>query len=400
MKILQVAHVFKPLWESGGVARVAYEISKCLKAQGHELTVYTTNRSVYEVNLETNRALHLEGMSVYYFENLRKYFPWKNPPPPPVPYHMPFIAMKEVKQFDIIHIHGYRDLLTMIIYHYAKKYGIPYVLQAHSSLHHMTKPHLKWIYDTLFGYRLLRDASKVVALSLVEADQYRGMGVPEGKIEVIPNGIDLSEYVNLPPKGFFKKFNVPEDKKVILYLGRINKNKGIDFLIRAYACLINDMKYNHSILVIAGADDGYLCEIMQLANQLKIADKVVFPGMLSEKEKISAYVGSSVVVNVEPRNAFGLVPLEAAACLTPAVVSKGNAISETIYEGKFGFSVKYGNINELAESMYKMLNNDELLRAMGQNGRKFVFKNCNWNDSVTKLEKVYFEILSHDDHKR
>ncbi|TRZ52826.1 MAG: hypothetical protein D4S01_02285 [Dehalococcoidia bacterium] len=197
MRILQVAHVFKPLWESGGVARVAYEISKHLVAQGHELIIYTTNRSLYETNLETNRVLHLEGMRVYYFENLRKYFLRKTPPP--VPYYLPFIAMKEVKQFDIIHIHGYRDLLTVIIHHYAKKYGIPYVLQAHGSLPMiMAKQRLKWIYDVFFGYRLLRDASKVIALSRTEAKQYRDMGVPEEKIEVMPNGIDL-EYADLPP---------------------------------------------------------------------------------------------------------------------------------------------------------------------------------------------------------
>jgi glycosyltransferase involved in cell wall biosynthesis len=95
-------------------------------------------------------------------------------------------------------------------------------LQVHGSLPRIgAKQQLKWIYDVLFGYRLLRDASKVIALTRVEAEQYRRMGVPEEKIAIIPNGIDLSEYAELPPKGVFKKkFNIPEDRKIILYLGQ------------------------------------------------------------------------------------------------------------------------------------------------------------------------------------
>jgi glycosyltransferase involved in cell wall biosynthesis len=292
-------------------------------------------------------------------------------------------------------MHNYRTFQNIIVHHYAKKYGVPYVLQAHGSLPRiMAKQRLKWIYDVFFGYRLLRDASRVIALSGVEADQYRSVGVPEERIEVIPNGIDLSEYADLPPKGSFKKkIGIDNDKKMILYLGRIHKTKGIDFLVRAYACLLKSMKDNNAVLVVAGSDDGYLAEAKRLAASLKIADKVVFTGMLSEKEKVGAYVDSSIVVNVEPRNVFGLVPLEAAACSTPVIVSKSNAVSDIIDRGRFGFSVNYGDINELARIMGKMLDNEVLLREMGQNGRWFVSKNFSWNRIITSFEKVYKEVI-------
>jgi glycosyltransferase involved in cell wall biosynthesis len=226
----------------------------------------------------------------------------------------------------------------------------------------------------------------------VEAEQYKSMGVSDEKIAIIPDGIDLSEYVDLPPKGSFKKkFGIDNDKMMILYLGRIHKTKGIDFLVRAYACLLKSMKDDNAVLVVAGSDDGYLAGAKRLAVSLKIADKVVFTGMLTEKEKLGAYVDSSIVVNVEPINVFGLVPLEAAACATPVIVSKSNAISDIIDGGRFGFSVNYGDINELARVMGKMLDNDDLSRKMGQNGRDFVFKNCNWANIVPKLQKVYEE---------
>jgi len=393
MKILQVIPYFYPAWTYGGPVRVAYDVSRGLAKKGHEVTVYTSDMKNCCTRIDS-RAREVDGIEVHYFRNLSamianemKLFI--------TPEIIPMIKRK-IRSFDVAHLHEYRTFQNIAVHHYATKYGVPYVLQAHGSLPRiMAKQRLKWIYDVFFGYRFLKDASKVIALCQMEAEQYMSMGVSEEKIRVIPNGIDLSKYADLSPKGSFKmRFNIPEDKKIILYLGRIHKTKGIGFLVRAYAHLIKNMKYNDATLVIAGPDDGYLTEGKRLLTCLEVGDKAVFTGMLSEKEKLSAYVDSSIVVNVEPRNVFGLVPLEAATCSTPVVVSKGNAISETICEGNFGSSVKYGEVNELAEIMGKMLRNDDLLTEMGQNGRKFIYANCNWANIVTKLEKVYKEAVA------
>jgi glycosyltransferase involved in cell wall biosynthesis len=284
----------------------------------------------------------------------------------------------------------------MVIWYYARKSGVPYVLQAHGSLPRTrAKRRLKLIYDLLFGYKVLKDASKVIALARTEAQQYRYMGVPKEKIAVIPNGIDLLEYGNLPRKGSFKKkFNILESEKIILYLGRINKTKGIDFLVKGYARFVRSLQDDNVTLVIAGPDDGYLGKIKRLVDSLGIVGKTMFTGTLQEREKVSAYVDSDIVVNVEPRNVFGLVPLEAMACSTPVIVSKGNAISDIIEQGESGFSVKYGNVYELAETMRKMLNDNDQLREMGQKARRYVLENFDWTGIVAKFEKMYEEIIA------
>ena len=393
MKILQVIPYFPPSYAFGGSLKVAYQISKELVKRGHEVVVYTTDAENLDSRLNVEPVKVVDGIKVHYMKNLSLML---------VKWSKLFIttdiglrAKEEIKEFDIVHLHEYRSYQNIIIHRYAKKYGVPYVLQAHGSLPRtMAKRWLKRIYDALFGYRLLRDASRVVALSRVEAEQYKSMGVSDEKIAIIPDGIDLSEYVDLPPKGSFKKkFGIDSDKKMILYLGRIHKIKGIDFLVRAYACLLKSMKDDNAILVLAGSDDGYLAGAKRLVASLKIADKVVFTGMLTEKEKVSAYVDSSIVVNVEPINVFGLVPLEAAACATPVIVSNTNAISEIIDGGRFGFSVNYGDVNELARVMGKMLDNDDLSRKMGQNGRDFVSKKFSWNRIITSFEKVYKDAI-------
>jgi glycosyltransferase involved in cell wall biosynthesis len=154
------------------------------------------------------------------------------------------------------------------------------------------------------------------------------------------------------------------------------------------------MHAKDAVLVIAGPDDGYLTEVKGLVSSLKVADKVVFTGMLSEKEKISAYVDSTIVVNVEPRNVFSLVPLEAAACSRPVIVSKENAISEVINKGKFGFSVKYNDVISLASMLQSIIDDEKLAEGMGRNGRKYIFDNFGWNKIIEKYEQVYEEVAN------
>jgi len=365
-------------------------MSKDLARRGHEVIVYTSDVD-NDYSRGSENMKEIDGIEVHYFRNLTT---------KTTPYNVFIVPSmvstlkKTIRSFDVVHIHGYRSFQNPKICKLSKSKAVPYIIHAHGTLPRiMAWQRLKWVYDVLFGYRLLRDASKVVALSQLEAQQYKAMGVPEEKIAIIPNGIDLSEYANLPPKGSFKKkFNIDEDKRIVLYLGRLHRSKGIDFLIKAYAHLTNDLKFRDALLVIAGPDDGYLTEAKRLATSLRVADKVVFTGMLSEKEKISAYVDSTICTYLRHYEPFGLVPLEAAACGTPVIVSFGTYMANVVDEGKFGFSVKYGDINELAEIMDKMLNYYELLRKMGQKGRKFVFENCDWANIVTKLEKVYEKV--------
>lgn len=389
MKILQVIPVFYPAQVFGGAANVVYQTSKELARRGHEVKVYTTNALDQKRNFRLNCQEHmLDGFKVRYFTNaFRPHGLYVTP-------GIIFALRKEITTFDVIHIHAWRQFWQDIItHHYAVKYKVPYLLQVHGGLPRInTRQNVKLIYDQFFGYRLLRDASKVVALTQTEAKQYHEFGVPENKIDIVPNGIGLSEFACLPPKGSFKKkFNLSEKEQIVLYLGRIHRAKGIEFLVRAFTCLAK--VYNGNLrLVIAGPDDGYLEEVVSLVNSLGISESVLFTELLSVEDKISAYVDANIVVNVEPRNVFGLVPLESAACATPVIVSKDNAISEIIKEGEFGFSVEYGDIRELTSAITKLLSDNNLSSEMGQNGRRFVYRNFDWANIIVKIEDAYKDV--------
>jgi len=212
MRILQVIPYFFPAHSFGGPVRGTYLTSKELVKRGHDVTVYTSdaNDLTTRVNIKSPRLI--DGIKVYYFRNISmKHIKWLKL------FVTPEIisrARKDIKKFDVIHLREYTTFQNAVIHHYAVRYGVPYILQTHGSLPRNIgdKQKLKWMYDVFFGYRILKDSAKAIVLNQTEAQQHREKGIPEGKIAIIPNGINLSEYSNLPPRERIRaKFKIPEN---------------------------------------------------------------------------------------------------------------------------------------------------------------------------------------------
>ncbi|MEM2103440.1 MAG: glycosyltransferase [Candidatus Bathyarchaeia archaeon] len=387
MRILQVIPVFTATF--GGPVTVVRSISKEL-AKRHEVTVYTTSALDQKRDFEDLPVeVKVDGYNVFYFPRIIQFSGFN--------FSQTMVKMlkETIDEYDVVHLHSWRHFQDIIVHHYAKKYRIPYILQAHGSLQRIiAKRRLKWIYDVLFGYGLLWDAAKVIALSSVEAKQYKSMGVLDEKIAIIPNGIDLTEYANLPPKGSFKrKFGIPEEKKMVLYLGRIHRSKGIGFLIKAYAYLTNKMGVKDAVLVIAGPDDGYLNEAMSLVHCLDISNSVLFTGFISSDDKLAALVDTDVFVTPSFYG-FPITFLEACAVGTPIVTTSLGDYLEWI-DGKVGYVTK-PSINDFAEKTYKIITIEEVQKNMSRNCLNLA-KEFSIEKLVCKLERVYKEALNRQD---
>jgi glycosyltransferase involved in cell wall biosynthesis len=391
MRILHVTYIYPPkLGVADGITSVAYNVTKELAKMGHEVVVYTSNMldlhgddSLVPGNYVVNDVNVFYSKSIFHSNTIIA-----------TPGLLPTLIKSN---FDIIHIHDCRSFQGLSAYLAGKIKKTPIVFQPHGS--YLSSPPkslmakiVRSAVDITLSNKVVKNASKIIVLSELEAKQYMDIDVPKEKIEIIPNGIDLSFYLNSGESGFFKKYNLDSDKKKIGYLGRINRTKGIAFLVKAFANLIKEKKYGSVFLIIAGPDDGYLAEVMKLINSLGITQRVVFTGLLTEEEKLSVYADLDIVVNVEPENVYGLVPIEAAACSKPVIVSEGNAIVDIVRQGQFGVTVRNGCINDLSNALSELLSNNALRKEMGRKGQDFIFKTLSWNRIVTKYEKVYREI--------
>lgn len=377
MKILQVIPYLTP--KRGGDVNVCYNLSKHLAESGHEVTLLTTDfefdeeyaRTLAEYDIEVTPLRCVANIKLFLFSPLMNKWLENNK-----------------NCFDVMHIHSFRSYQNIIVHNYAKKHRIPYVLQAHGSVPRIIeKKGLKYLFDIFFGYKILRDASKVIAVSNVEVDQYVKMGVPKEKIVVVPNGIDVDSFSNLPEKDTFRKQYGISEKYIILFLGRLHERKGIDFLIRSYAELRKEL--NDVVLVLVGSDDGYKAKAEILINELNLTNEVSFIGYVGGADKIAAYVDADILVYPAIFEIFGLVPFEAIMCGTPIIVTDDCGCGELVREANCGYLVKYGDVNDFEEKIKWVINNPNEGEKLVGNGRKYVEDNLAWNNAVKQVERIY-----------
>jgi glycosyltransferase involved in cell wall biosynthesis len=388
MNILQVIRYFVPAWGYGGPLSACYSLSKELVNRNHEVSVFTTDALDARNRIKKTEEV-VDGIKVWRFRNLSNRLAYEHNMSVS-PGMLPALR-KNGGSFDLMHMHEYRTVQNIMAHHYAVKYGIPYVLQAHGSLPRiMAKQMLKRAYDVLWGSILLRDAARVIATTRFEAEQYQSMGVSEEKIEIVPNGIIWSEFESLPPKGEFKQhYGLGNDERLILYLGRIHKIKGLDLLLKAFASYAAHRRDTN--LVIVGPDDGYLPELRRLVKELEAEPSVIITGPLYGRDKLTAYVDADVYVLPSQYEIFGITVLEAAACGTPVIVTDRCGIAELI-NGQVGLVVSYDE-GQLKNAIIRMFDDDNMRRDFGEKGKLLVRERFNWEKIARQMEKIYAGIL-------
>jgi len=382
MKILQVIPYFVPAWDFGGPLPVCYELSKQLVKRGHEVAVWTTDALNARSRI-AQRTETIDGIEVRRFKNFSNSLAYKYNISSPIGMAL---AADDIKGYDIIHIHEYRVIQNAFIRSYSKKYQIPYILQAHGSLvTFFQKGWLKRIFDKLWGYRILTDAAKVIALTQTEAEQYKGMGVSSDKIEIVPNGIDLSEYENLPQGGEFRrKYGLDDNERIILYLGRIHQTKGIDLLTRAFVRLSEEVSV--AKLVIVGPDDGYLPALKRLIKELHVEEKVLLTGPVYGRDKLEAYVDADIFVTPSFYG-FPVTFMEACATGTPIVTTERWDHLDWL-DGQVGYVTPYDE-KKLTKAITTILVNRGLAEQFGANGRDIVKNRFNWASIAERMERIY-----------
>ena len=399
MKILHVAHFFYPCLSAGGVVNASYQIAS-KQSEDNDVKVISSDSCKERLRFPNGRYdVDVDGIKVDYFRNLSNGFKLKTMLDTPLA--APFKIRNDIKGYDIIHIHEHRQTLAIFTSHFARKNNIPYVVQAHGSvLPFFQKEGLKNIFDKVFGFKILHNASCVFALTEVEKEQYLKMGVDEDKIEIVPLGINLDEYENLPDYGKFRsKFNIGENDKLILFVGRIHEIKGLGLLIDSFNDLINQHNENHSLedissssikLAIVGPDDGYLVKLEDKIKEYSLEDNVIITGPLYKEEKQEALVDCDLFVMPSKYESFTTSGLEAMACSKPLVLTKNNHIHDWV-DGNVGLACD-DNKDSLREAIEKVLFDEDLSLIFARNGQKLIKEKYNWdiiNDQILEIYNRY-----------
>ena len=391
MKILHVAHFFYPCLSAGGVVNASYQIAS-KQADGNDVKVYTSDSCKERLKFPNGRYdVDVGGIKVDYFKNLSNRF--KLATMLDTPLSAPFRIRKDIKNHEVIHIHEHRQTLAIFVSHFAGKNNIPYVVQAHGSvLPFFQKEGLKNIFDKVFGFRILHNASCVFALTEVEKEQYLKMGVDENKIEIVPLGINLEEYENLPQSGRFRsRFNVAKEDKLILFVGRIHEIKGLDLLVDAFNDLIDNNGEVSIKLAIVGPDDGYLSKLEEKINEYSLKENVIITGPLYKEEKQEALVDCDLFVMPSKYESFTTSGLEAMACGKPLVLTKNNHIHDWV-DGNVGIACD-DDKDSLRKAIEAALFDDDLSAVYGEKGKELIKTKYNWDIINKQILDIYKKCL-------
>lgn len=391
MKILHVAHFFYPCLSAGGVVNASYQIAS-KQREDNDVKVLSTDSCKERLKFPKGRYdVDVDGIKVDYFKNLSNRF--KMATMLDTPLFSSFRIRKEIGNYEIVHIHEHRQTLAIIVSHFARKNNIPYIVQAHGSvLPFFQKEGLKNLFDKVFGFRILHNADCVFALTEVERKQYLEMGIDEEKIEIVPLGINLEEYENLPDFGRFRsKFNIDDGDKLILFVGRIHEIKGLDLLIDSFNDLIHLNEDEGIKLAIVGPDDGYLNELDGKIKTYSLDEKVIITGPLYKEEKQEALVDCDLFVMPSKYESFTTSGLEAMACSKPLVLTKNNHIHDWV-DGNCGIACD-DDKDSLRSAIEELLFDEDLSRTYGENGRELIDNKYNWNIINKQILEIYNRFL-------
>jgi glycosyltransferase involved in cell wall biosynthesis len=225
----------------------------------------------------------------------------------------------------------------------------------------------------------------IVVSDFLKKTLIEGRGIPARRVVKIYNGIELSQYHPDAEHGNLRKeWSIPQDVSLIGVIGRMVWQKGFEYLIQAIPDIVRDVPDAKFLFV---GDGPLKKELEDLAENLKIKERVIFTGFRSDIKEILASVNILVIPSL--LEGFPMITLEAMAMAKPIIATNIDGITEQITDGVNGNLVPPKDSSALAKAVMRVLNDKKLARTMGLSARKKVEQEFSVEKMVAETEKVY-----------
>ena len=383
MKILMLTWEYPPRIV-GGIARVVHDLSKRLIKDGHEVTVVTYKDG------DTPYYENDKGVEVYRVDNYmihpNNFIDWI------MQLNFNLVAkateiMNKNGKFDVIHAHDW--LVANAAKTLKNSFDIPVVSTIHatesgrnSGIHDETQ---RYINDT--EWLLTYESTEVIVNSNYMKGHVQGLfGLPFDKINVVPNGINLNNFTGIDRDYDFRRQYAMDNEKIILYMGRLVYEKGVQHLISAMPKILEN--YHDAKLIIAGKG-GMLDELKAQAENMGLSSKVYFTGYLNSKQVQKMYKCADVAVFPSTYEPFGIVALEAMLAGVPTVVSDIGGLNEIVEHRVDGMKSYAGNPNSIADSVLSLLFDAGLAANVAKRAKAKVKEEFKWNKLAQETHYIY-----------
>ena len=222
--------------------------------------------------------------------------------------------------------------------------------------------------------RTMAGSDRVVALTAIDRQQILRHYATHSPIDVIPGGVDLNRFSPMPRGQARAALGLAPHQKILLFVGRIQRLKGLEVLVRAFARL-GDL--DARLLVVGGQpgtspESREIARLQHLVAKLGIEDRTGFVGAVAHEQLPLYYSAADVTVMPSSYESFGLVAVESLACGTPVVATRVGGLTSIVHDGETGLLVPWRDAQMFAESLRRVLEDTDLRRRLAANARESV----------------------------
>jgi len=298
-----------------------------------------------------------------------------------------------IRRVDLVTIHSLNLFPQLAAYLHARRTGTPYIVTPHGSLDPWLHPNSrkrKAVVDFLWQSNMLDHAAAIQFTTADEAALVEGIA-PATPRFIIPNGIVVAEFLNLPDgRAFRDRYLDGHSGPVILFLGRIAKKKGIDILLGAFA---RTQHAETAMLAIVGPDDeGLVPSLQRQAIAEGISARVRFIGPLYDDDRRAALAAADIWALTSHTENFGNAVLEAMAARLPVIVSTAVNTSPDIRAANAGLVTSL-EVDEVAGHIAALLADLQRRRELGDRARTFA-QRYDWSNVAPRLVDMYDAVVS------
>lgn len=387
MRILHLSSEFPPQ-SVYGLGRYVSELARAQRILGHEVEVITNSLSGKDFESQVS------GITVK-----RVHFP----PPPKAPatssmlLHFNLQLMERVLEsreahYDIVNAH---DWLTVPAgFHCARILGAPLITTLHDIIFNKVRgrdfgPEDAYVAG-IENWAVHVSAKTILLSDCVRAETLAHYHAQPGRLAMIPGGVALTpvDSSDLESIGAWRSKLTPADENLILYVGRLDPEKGLQTLFKALLNLMNNIAHPDWKLALAGT--GVLKESLEtFTREHGLTNHVTFLGYVPFEELRMAYAAADLVVVPSEYEPFGLVALEAQRIGTPVLVSHTGGLAETLKLTGGGLSFECGNAEHLAAGLQRLLSDIDLRSNLGKRGQENVGRIFAWDSLAREIVAVY-----------
>jgi glycosyltransferase involved in cell wall biosynthesis len=379
LSILFVTASYYPAVRYGGPTYTVHSLARVLAKRGHKVVVYTTNVGADRPPGESD----VDGVDVHYFSTCVSRIYWSPA--------MIRNLRENTSQFDVVHAQGAFMYTTVAARRASGRFGVPFVYSPRGmlvdSLIKKKNYLMKSVWLQSFEVANCEQAAFLHATSEIEAQEIRHLGLRPKLIEVIPNGLDLPEQESEAEDEARRSRILGPRRPYIIILGRVSWKKGIDRLILAMS-LVPSIN-----LVIAGNDDeNYTPQLLDLAQEYGLADRVIFTGAVYGMDKFALLRGAELFVLPSYSESFGVVVLEALCSGCPVIMTPEVGIAKDIEKLGAGVIIP-GMWEELGGAISSLLADSDRRKRMSDIGKRKALEKFSWNSIADDMEAAYRRAL-------